>query len=706
MNLPALMEANHRILVIDDNEAIHDDMRKILAPASDSAAGLADDEAFLFGTEATNLTRFEVDSAYQGQEGLEKVRLARAEGRPYAVAFVDIRMPPGWDGVETIAQIQQVDPALQSVICTAYSDYSWTEIHKRLGHSDSLLILKKPFDNVEVTQLAYALSRKWLVTRQAEARMEDLDRLVAERTAELRESQQRLERELAERTAAQQAFQTIFESGPLGIGLLDADGRYADANRALEELYQLSKPEFLGRRAGDLALAEDGTACRCQEEMCAKGSIDAMEVHLSRRPGGPVTALVWGRSIQIGQRPHYLMYMLDITERRRMEEELRRAREAAEEAARLKGEFLANVSHEIRTPMNGILGFTQLTLASDLSIEQREYLEAVETSAKALLDIINDILDFSKMEAGRADLDHVPFSLRECLESTRQGVVTQAQQKGLDLIVKLSPEAPPELIGDPGKLRQVLLNLLGNAVKFTERGAVELSVTPVMRHSSSARLRFAVRDTGIGIAAGKQAFIFEPFRQADGSVTRKYGGTGLGLAISSRLVRLMGGQIGVESEIGHGSTFYFVAEFALATPGLRNVSQSTSEEASESGLSILVVDDNPLNQTLASRLLIKHGHRVQTASNGVEAIAHFDRQRFDMVLMDLQMPEMDGFQALAEIRRREGMTGRHIPVVAMTAHAMKGERERCLQAGMDSYLSKPYQSKDLLGLVAEFGRAG
>ncbi len=704
MNSPAPIEPNHRVLIIDDNEAIHDDLRKILAPDRQSIAELQDDEALLFGAEPLELVRFDIDSAYQGEEGLEMVRRAGAEGRPYAVAFVDIRMPPGWDGVETIARLRQINPDLQAVICTAYSDYSWNDIHRRLGHSDSLLILKKPFDNIEVIQLAHALSRKWLVTRQAEARMADLDNMVAKRTADLEEAHGRIRVELEERTAAQEAFKTIFHAGPIGIALIDSTGHLVDANLAFDEQLKMEKGEFVGNNRRQLAGINQHALDQFRDELLRTGRLDAREVEISRDQDGTRTALIWIRVVEIQQERHYLAFVLDITERRRMEEDLREARIAAEAAAKVKSEFLANVSHEIRTPMNGIIGFTQLSLRTELSAEQRDYLEIVDTSAQSLLGIINDILDFSKIEAGKLELENIAFSLRDCVEQTIRMVQAEAQRKQLSLSTDIGDETPDLLTGDPGRLRQVLLNLLSNAVKFTERGSVKMEVSGKGGGDGCVTLKVAVRDTGIGVPLDSQSCLFEPFRQVDGSVTRKYGGTGLGLSISAQLVHLMGGRIWLESQPRKGSTFWFTANFSPAQAAkLPPPELACAHVSNHAYLSILVAEDNPTNRMLASTLLKRSGHSVTTASNGVEAVNLVDQNRFDLVLMDLQMPEMDGFQALAEIRRREHGRGRRLPIVAVTAHAMEGERDRCLEAGMDGYLSKPYGPKDLFAVVSRFG---
>jgi len=442
--------SNHRILVIDDNPTIHGDFRKILCP-TEPAQTLDEDEAAIFGkrAEQTAAAGFEVDSAFQGQEGLEKVKKAVAEKRPYALAFVDGRMPPGWDGVETIANIWRTYPDLQIVICTAYSYYSWEEIVKRVGQSDSLVILKKPFDNVEVLQLAHALTRKWSLNQQARAHVGQLNRLVEERTIELRE---------------------------VNDGLRQANQRLESA----------------------------------------------------------------------------------------VDKANRMAREA-EDANRSKSEFLANMSHEIRTPMNGVIGMTNLLLETRLDEEQKDYAETIRFSGETLVAILNDILDFSKIEAGKLTLETVDFDFHQTIDRAVKLHEEAAGKKGLRLMTAMDPRIPETLKGDPVRVRQVLLNLLGNAIKFTEKGGVNVNVTMEDVSTAGALVRVSVTDTGVGLKPEQQAKLFSPFTQADGSITRRYGGTGLGLAIAKRLVELMGGQIGVESTFGKGSTFWFSARLAQSS---------------------------------------------------------------------------------------------------------------------------------------------
>jgi len=659
----------------------------------------------------------------------------------------------------------------------------------------------------------------------------------------------------------------LFDKVQTGVLIVDPEARrVVDANEVAVSKLGISKDELLGAECQSII-------CKSPDARCPFRSgckpLETVELRLTTSSGEEITVLKTVVPVMLGGRMRLLESFVDITDRKRAEEEVQRAREAAEKARQeleasnreledaieranqmardaeianqAKSEFLANMSHEIRTPMNGIIGMTELALATDLSDEQREYLNMVKSSADSLLALLNDILDFSKIEARKLDLEQVDFSLRDSLSDMVKTLAIRAHEKGLELACHIAPDVPDALVGDPGRLRQIILNLVGNAIKFTEQGEVVVRAKLESLTDSEAVLHFAVADTGIGIPKEKQRIIFEAFSQADSSTTRRYGGTGLGLAISSRLVEMMGGKIWVESEPGQGSTFYFTVKFGLQkgpkvqprAVDLRNLPAlivddnatnrailremlsnwrmkptlaSSAEEAiqalesaSDAGtpfplvildanmgdrdgfwvaeqitrspkltgatvvmltsdgrrgdaarcrelgisayltkpvsqselldaivmslgmaavesaakhlvtrhsvregrrkLRILLAEDNPVNQKLAVRMLEKRGHTVVVVPDGQQAVDAVESQPFDLVLMDVQMPVMGGFEAAAAIREREKTTGRHLPIIAMTAHAMKGDRERCLEAGMDGYVPKPIRSEELFEAI-------
>jgi two-component system sensor histidine kinase/response regulator len=648
-------------------------------------------------------------------------------------------------------------------------------------------------------------------------------------------------------------LRTVVDNIPDGIHVKDFEGRYLLVNKALAKLHGFESPEqLLGKTVFDMFPKERAAALHAADLEVMKATKPLIEGERSVADADGNVRWIQMTKVPLTNQQDEIVGVVgvnrDITIRKRAEAELRQAKEVAEAANRAKSEFLANMSHEIRTPMNGIIGMTELALETELTAEQQEYLSMVKTSADSLLTVINDILDFSKMEAGKLELDRSAFDLRDSMEETVRAFAIRAGEKGLELVCDIRSDVPQMVVGDPTRVRQIIVNLLGNAIKFTDKGEVVLLVEMTQQQDRKVILHFAIRDTGIGISQDKQKLIFEAFAQADSSSSRNYGGTGLGLTISTRLVEMMGGKIWLESEPGQGSTFHFTANFETQQAPLDK--QERKREAALAGIPVLVVDDNPtnrrileatvlqwgmkptlaesgstalaalrrakeqgnktllllldaqmpgmdgftlmekirqdpelptatvmmltsgglrgdaarcrelgisayltkpvrqwelreailsvlgmdqqkyessklltrhtlrqtrkrvrvllaednaINRELVVRLLSKRGHTVVVAANGKQALAAFESQSFDVVLMDMQMPEMDGFEATAAIRQKESAIGTRVPIIALTAHAMKGDRERCLAGGMDGYVSKPIQVEELIKAVEDLG---
>jgi PAS domain S-box-containing protein len=591
------------------------------------------------------------------------------------MALVDVRMPPGWDGVETIGRLWRVDPHLQAVICTAYSDYSWTDIVRRLGNSDNLLILKKPFDNIEVIQLAHALTNKWRVGRQASARMEDLDRMVARRTEQLRK--------------AEEAFRGVFEASPIAITLCDMAGRYLDVNRAFEEMVGLAKDRMIGKDAVELGWLDSRESLHeLGRRLASFGCVDAHEWAYTNPTLGRRNGLLWLREVTIDRSPHVLGFYLDITDRKRMEEDLRLARIGAEAAARAKSEFLSNMSHEIHTPLNGVLGLSALLADSNMPEDARSMLRLVRSSGETLAKILDDVLDFSRIESGKLELEQAPFSFRDAMEWGVELFRAMAGNKHLRLNLSVESGVPERLDGDATRIRQVLANLIGNAIKFTEQGTIDVEAGLAREPAPAGqyRIRVSVRDSGIGIPPDKLSRLFQPFSQVDASSNRRFGGSGLGLAISRRLVEAMGGPIRVESRPGEGSVFEF--DFVAGSSAGRSPAPEPVGQPELGQMRILVAEDNPVNQTVVKLVLQRLGCNVDVVADGMATLSRVQAASYDAILMDIQMPGLGGLEAARRIRSLSAPCSR-TPIVGLTASVTVENREACFAAGMNDYLSKP-----------------
>jgi PAS domain S-box-containing protein len=532
------------------------------------------------------------------------------------------------------------------------------------------------------------------------------------REAENRRHQQHLEQERAELEtqlirrneqlrASEEQYRLLFDQNPLPMLVYDrVTFEIVAVNSAASGSYGYSREEFLAMTIKDILPPED---------------VELLLAFLASNPGGvqpTLTASFAGRSwrhqykdgtiidvevttsnlIHAGRECRIALYH-DVTERNRAAAEVAVARDQAVDASNMKSAFLANMSHEIRTPMNGVIGMNELLLDTELSDEQREYAEQVARSSEQMMAIINDILDVSKIEAGQFALHLSDFSLRATIEQICAVARMEAHAKGIELVLQIDPAVPQTVSGDSGRLRQVLLNLVANAVKFTEAGTVVVRVNPIPGRDHTSAIRCEIADTGIGIDPLILDRMFEPFTQADVSTTRNYGGTGLGLAIAKELVELMGGTIGADSEPGRGSTFWF--ELDLAPPVARDGAPAPLREVKAPAVRlgptaplVLVAEDSPVNQIVAVRALERCACRTHVVGDGRDALEALSTQHYDAVLMDCQMPNMDGYEATMQLRRTEG-SARHTPVIAMTAHTMDGDRERCLQAGMDDYITKP-----------------
>ncbi len=635
------------------------------------------------------------------------------EGSEIGIAISDVK-----DGHLT------VNPAYRRMLDCTVDEMQSIDIFDRLTHPDDLAsdigqfqqLASGEFDRLHIDKRYLLRSGRlvWVslelsVLRDSAGKPQFIIGLAADIT-----ERKRAEEELR---ASELQLRAFIDDAPVCVAMFDRDVRYLAASRRWINDYSFGHEDLAGVCLYDL-IPNLPEKWRETHRRGLAGEKQHLGEDIWLRADGVrqwVTSAVYPWRDPQGNVGGIIISAEDVSQRKLAEAELQKAKLAAEAASQAKSLFLATMSHEIRTPLNGILGMTELVLDTRLSSGQREHLNLVHFSAESLLSIVNDILDFSKIEAGKLEVETIPFRLRQCFDDMLKTCAIRARQKGLEFAFDPAPDLPDAFLGDPGRIRQILLNLIGNAIKFTERGHIHVHAKATFPTSDRALLHFAVTDTGIGISPEAQGKIFAAFSQADGSMARKYGGTGLGLAICLRLANMMGGEIAVESVPQQGSTFHFTADLALqkvadksAPTSLASCTDSlsasppTSFEFSlpQSNLfRVLLVEDNAVNRTLAQRLLEKRGFRVTLAEDGKQAVLATAAAEFDLILMDIQMPEMDGFEATAEIRKRENLAGNHTPIIALTAHALKEDRERCLSAGMDAYVTKPIRPDELFRAI-------
>ena len=500
---------------------------------------------------------------------------------------------------------------------------------------------------------------------------------------------------------SREKYQNIFENSILGLYQSIPEGKYLSVNPAFARLFGYSCPEEMISCVADIGqqlYSNPKDRKRAIKQLIEQGFLEGFEIEVQRIDGTKFWVSMNTRIVQDENGLHYDGTVEDITKRKRAEDVLRASKEVAEAATKSKSDFLANMSHEIRTPMNAVIGMTGLLMDEELTIEQKEYVETIRSSGEALLDIINDILDISKIEGGMMDLEHRPFSLQRCIEESIGLGAENATKKGLEMEYRIEPHIPAVVLGDYARLRQILVNLIGNAVKFTEEGCISIVVSGRKIDGNGYEIHFAVKDTGIGIPEDKADRLFQLFSQVDASTARRYGGTGLGLAISKKLVEMMNGKIWVESQTGMGSTFHFTIEVqpTLSAPIDTGRSAFSTKAVSHGDLDqplrILLAEDNMINQRVALRMLAKLGLRGDVACNGYEVLQALERQSYDVVLMDVQMPGMDGLETTKAIRQRWSDGPK---IIAMTAAAFKSDREMCLEVGMDDYIRKPVRIEEL-----------
>ena len=696
---------NHRILVIDDNSAIHDDIRKILARPKPGSAALVDEEALLFGeaTESTNSASFEIDSALQGQQGLDLVCKSLEAGRPYAMAFVDVRMPPGWDGVETIGRIWQVDPELQVVICTAYSDYSWKDLTRQFGHSDNVLILKKPFDNIEVLQMAHALTQKWFLTQQAKSQLFNLDKMVSARTEELQTANKRLTQEIAERGQAEnqlrlseERFAKAFKSSPVPMSIQSLENyRFLDVNDSYVEMTGYSREELIGNSSLQLNLWSDPAARKVLLEQLAEGkSLRNVETKVRTRDGQEKLTLLSAELTTLGNERFALINENDISQRLELEAQLRQAQKM--EAV---GHLAAGVAHDFRNILTVIQGHACLRLQNpDLDAKTADSLKQIARSVERASDLTQQLLAFSRKQIMRlevVDLNGLLRHLSDMLSRLIGEHVTLQYQFF---------EPLPRTEADVCSIEQVILNMAVNARDAMPQGGSLVVATSVAQispayassHPEASVGEFVcitVTDTGCGMDDHTMSRLYEPF-----FTTKEVGkGTGMGLATAYGLIKQHNGWIEAESKVGKGTKFKIflpISDKQLKPEGTTQASARTSG----GNETILVVEDEELVLEFVASLLGECGYKVRRARNGVEALDVWRQHaaEIDLLLTDVVMPQKISGIELADKLRNEKQ---QLKVIFTSGYSLELLDEHFRTRTESNFLPKPYTPAKLKEVI-------
>ncbi|MCP4353298.1 MAG: response regulator [Desulfobacterales bacterium] len=631
-----------RVLIVDDEVLVCDMLKGVLHKKSDD---------------------YIIETALSGAEALSLL-----EKLEFDVIATDIRMS-GMDGIELIKKSREIRKDAEIIVMTGHDDMESVIEAMRMGATN---YLKKP---IPAGVMHYSIISAW--------EKKELNR-------KLKESEAR--------------FRNIFQLNSAPMLLTDpVSGDIIDTNMASSAFYGYSLNDLKTMNIREIGQTE--ALGQARDDADFEGTNFCITTHILKN-GQERVVEVHSTSLNISNKQLVFSIINDITERRRIEEELRRAKETAESAAKAKSDFLAVMSHEIRTPMNSVIGMARLLQDTKLTSVQREFTKALQESGEILLTLINDILDFSKIESGKMELDEQSFDLRACIEKSYNLLVSKASEKHTKIECLIEPDVPYYINGDVTRIHQVLFNLIGNAIKFTDHGKITItvSVQKISGHGENCQLQFAVKDTGIGISPDKTGRLFQSFSQADVSTTRKYGGTGLGLAICLRLTELMGGNIWVESEVGKGSTFFFTINTTVSE-GVRLPDTETDTRFKPDSLMgqhhplrILIAEDNEMNQLLIIHTLKKIGYQSTVANNGVEALEALKQEIFDLVLMDIQMPEMDGVEAARQIRRH-WPAHKQPRIVALTADVVSDHKEEYLNSGMDDYITKPLVLEELIRVL-------